>query len=266
MLPEKDVVETPDVEDVHADDDTSEAGHDEPNPDEDVGGEGDGDEGGRAEDDGQDDDAGADEGQEGRASEIAARRGNPEFGRLRRERREAQERADRAERELQALRGSQPRRSPQEIEAERRAKLELMGPDEKAEFLANEVRAEYRTELQQLRFEQADSRDAARFDALCARNPVFADLADEVERELTNLRRNGGNSSREVVAKYILGDRAVKRASQGGKKKQAEEGRRRIQRQTAKPGQGGSDRAGGDERRGGDERAKRAKRLDGLNI
>lgn len=248
--------------------DQGEAGHEESGADEDLDLDGERDAGGDADDDLEDDADGADAGSADGSDQVAARKGNPEYGRLRKERRELREENERLRREADAARQNINRPDPAVAAAERRARLELMTSEERAEFLVNEARQETRNEIAQMRFEQADGRDQTRFDGLCARNPAMAAVADKVEEELAKMRRGGGNAPRETVATYLIGKAALERAAKGGKARQQRQGQERVQRQQAKPGNGGrSDVAKSSDRQGGgNERQQRAKRLDGLNI
>lgn len=264
MLPE-DEIDGPDpIEVEDGANDQGQTGYDEPPVDEIDDHEGQAGEDDQGDDGSSNDDAGNVRAQES-ASQVGQKR-ESDYARLRRLRREADERAERAEREIRELRQQsqqQPRRSQQEIAAERQARLDLMSPEEQTRFLVDEARNEARNEIQQIRFEQADSRDASRYDSLCARDPVAAKYADEVERELINLRRNGGNSTRETILNYLVGKYARDRAGTA-KKEQGDRGKSNLKRQQARPGNSGSTVVGQGERRATNERAARAKRLDGI--
>lgn len=175
----------------------------------------------------------------------------------------AREEAESTRRELAELRAAQQGRQTaeqQRLEAER---ISLMPPEEKYEYLLKAQETRFEARFGALQFQQGDSGDRVAFQSLCARNSdqgkALSSVSDEVERRLTELRRNGGNTSREVLAKYILGERAYERAGRV-KAKQEKKGAANIQRQQGKPSGGRSDVQGG-QRKGGDDRAARAARL-----
>ena len=258
-----------DIEDVsHEEGADQDDGRDGAGSDEDGADEGDGDESGGADDDLADDDAGADEGQAGKPAEVAKGPGRRERAVIEAKRiaREAKADADATRAELQRLQQERQGRSQQEQQAERAARLELMGPDEKTNFLLNEQEQRFSGALNQLRFETADTKDQTRFEAVCARKPHFAAIADEVEAELQRMRRGGATAPRETIALYLIGKKADERASKGGKAKQAAKGAGRVQSQRVAAPSGRSDAKGGSDRRGGDTAAARKQRLEDQQI
>ncbi len=179
---------------------------------------------------------------------------------------EAKAEAEATKAELTRLQQERQGRSTAEQQAERQARLELMSPDEKTNFLLNEQEQRFSGAFNQLRFEQADTRDQTRFENVCARKPHMAAIADEVEAELTKMRRNGATAPRETIALYLIGKKADERASKGGKAKQAAKGASRVQSQRVAAPSGRSDVRGGDQRRSGGEAAARKARLENQNI
>ncbi len=179
---------------------------------------------------------------------------------------EAKAEADATRAELTRLQQERQGRTTAEQQAERAARLELMSPDEKTNFLLNEQEQRFSGAFNQLRFEQADTRDQTRFEAVCARKPHFAAIADEVEAELAKMRRNGATAPRETIALYLIGKKADERASKGGKAKQAAKGAGRVQSQRVAASSGRSDVQSGNQRRGGGEAAARRARLENQQI
>lgn len=178
---------------------------------------------------------------------------------------EAKAEAEATRRELNELRQAAQGRQTEEqrrVEAER---LSLMPPEEKFEYLLNKQKQDFEARLGQVQFQTNDSADRTAFESLCARNPAFAAVRDDVESKIPELRRNGGNTTREVMATYLIGQRALERAAKGGKSKQAAKGAAKVASAAARPVGGRSDIRGG-ERRETDDRAARAKRLDGMEI
>lgn len=168
-----------------------------------------------------------------------------------------------AERDAE-LRERQGRQTAQDQEAERQ-RLLLMAPEEKFEYLLNKQAEQTRTQVGALQFQMQDASDRSGFEGMCARNPAFDAVRDEVERTLTDMRRNGGNSTRETVATYLIGKRAIERASKGGKVRQSSAGQKRVQSERVAAPAGRSDIQGGQRRTGGEVEGRR-KRLENMDI
>lgn len=256
----------PEFEEI-VDDQVEDQGADEPGSDEladdDLGEESD-----EGDDDhGESDDAGEDEGQAGQPDQVAAapaKKGNPEYGRLRQRAREAEERAAQKERELNELRmAAQGRQTEQEKQLEQE-RLRLMAPEEKTEYLLDKQKREFDGRFGQLQFQMADTADQSAFAALCASKPAFQSVRGDVEEQLLALRRNGANTTRENLATYLIGKRALEQSekSRPAQKKRAAVNR---ERQQAKPAGGRSD-VGRSDQRGGGEVEQRRKRLENQQI
>lgn len=217
-------------------------------------------------DQGQDDDDGADEGQEpqGRQAQVGKTRGANRVAEATRIAAEAKREAAESKRELEQFRREQSQRQNQESQAQRQERLSLMDPEQRTEYLLNEQAQNFQGQLNAIRFEAQNSADRTAFEGLCARSPVAAKHAAEVETELTRLRSTGNNYAREVVLKYLIGEKALA-AQPRAKGKQEREAAANRQRQSARPGRSGSDVAS-DSGRGGSEAQRRAKRLDGMQI
>lgn len=173
------------------------------------------------------------------------------------------ERGDRLERELQQARQG-PTETPQQLQARRDAHVATLTGDAKVEFLLNEQRQQNDYRFNQLAFSTADTNDKSAFQGMCARSPAIAALEKEVEERLTELRGTGGNATREAVAKFLLGEKAmakVTRAKTAGRKRE-QEGR---DRQVTRPANGRGDVAPNANRRTSDREARR-KRLEGMSI
>lgn len=182
---------------------------------------------------------------------------------------EATARAEAAERRIaDADRERQGRQTERDqlLEAER---LALMPPEEKFQYLLTKQADDTRRQVGALQFQMQDGGDRIAFQSLAARpdavGKAYASISDEVEQRLTDIRRGGGNASRETVAKYILGERAVASLSKT-KPKQVARGQENIQRQQARPAGGRGDVPAGQQRRGGDERTARKARLENADI
>ena len=178
----------------------------------------------------------------------------------------AKEEAEATRRELNELRQAAQGRQTAEQARLEQERIALMAPEEKFEYLLNRQAEQTRTQVGALQFQMQDATDRSGFESLCARNPAFDAVRDDVERELTNMRRNGGNSTRETVATYLIGKRAIEAATKGGKTKQAKRGAERVGAAKVAAPTGRSDTRVGSQKTGGDSAAARAKRLDGQFI
>ena len=177
----------------------------------------------------------------------------------------AEDRAADVERQMNELKAAQQGRQTEEAARAEQARLELMSPDEKYDFLLRKQSADFDRKIGMLAFQQQDNADKVAFDSRCARAPYLADVAEDVERELANMRRQTGTTApRETIAYYLLGKRAADRAA-GAKTRQKKKGDANIARQTAKPGNARSDTGAGGGRRVSDQ-AARTKRLQDIQL
>jgi hypothetical protein len=176
-----------------------------------------------------------------------------------REAREATSKAAALEEQIRQLTQNQSRSSAERDEAEQLARLD---PYERAEFLAARAERNTGNAIQQLRQEMADNTDKATFAASCAANPTLARVKDEVESTLSEARRNGITLQREALAAYLIGQKILAKAPAARARagKQAVE---RVNRERARPANGGSDSTGGRNR---DANSARRERLENASI
>ncbi len=219
----------------------------------------------------QDDDAGEDEGQAGKPDEVAAKPRSAAtiaVQEAKRAAKEAKAEAEATRRELAELRQAAQGRQSAEDKRLEQERFALMAPEEQTTYLLKKQEQEFNGRFAQLEYRQWDSADRTAFEGLCSRNAAFDAVRDDVERQAEQMRRAGQQvPERKVLATYFIGQRAIERATKGGKTKQANKGRENVQRQQARPVGGRSDVAGGRERSGGgDEKSSRAKRLSDLQI
>lgn len=178
--------------------------------------------------------------------------------------REARERAEARLAEIERAAQGRQTEAEQRLEAERVA---LMAPEERTAYEVGKVRQETQRELGAIKYQMWDSADRTSFDGLCARNPAFESVREDVERQAEQMRRAGqAVPERKVLATYFIGQRAIERAQKGGKTRQAAKGRENVQRQTGKPTGGRSDVAPARERSGGNDAKARAERLSNMEI
>lgn len=192
--------------------------------------------------------------------------GSEEIKRLRRRAQQAERERDEARRSGQQT--QQPQKSQAQIAEEERAERErvsLLPPEEQITYWRTKDRQEFGNALRGLASQQADERDASKFDRLCAREPGLAAIQDDVEDEIKKARANGNFAvTREDVANWFLGKRARERAgrARGNQTRRAAAGR---ERETARPGTTRSDVAA-TRRPRADSTAARDKRVEGYEI
>lgn len=164
-------------------------------------------------------------------------RGKTRFQKLSQTARESTERAAAAERRAQELEAQLARfKQPDVQEKEPSAdEMALWSTDQIVDYKLGKATGKFEQTIAQMQFRAAESSDKAGFQALCARDPVAAKYADEVETRLADLRSKGQNVDRERLLTYLVGEK-VRQGSQGARKKAAAEGQRRIKRETVVPG------------------------------
>lgn len=190
-------------------------------------------------------------------SESRYQKAEREAAEARQEAKAARERVEALEREMRAP------REPQETATQRQARLDLMMPDERSEYLRQEDRRHSDQQLNALRFEMSDRADKSEFVALCGSNPAFAAVKDEVESTLREMHARGMTAPRETLATHAIGKRVLDRAKGAAPKlkKKAAENR---QRNAGRPGGARSDTSGREGRLS--EAQARRKRLEGMEI
>lgn len=226
-----------------------------------------GDEAGDGDDAGSEDASGNHEGQARQSNEVKPRSAATiAVQEAKRAAKAAEARAAELERRLNEQERQRQGQLTAQQQAEERARLELMPPEEKTEYLLNKQRQEFDGRFGQLQFQMQDNADRIAFENLCARDPSLAGLRDQTEQKLAEMRRNGATAPRETIATFLLGQRARERAAKGGKAKQAAKGAVRVQSQRVAAPSGRSDVKGGDGRRGGDGKAALRARLEDQQI
>lgn len=162
---------------------------------------------------------------------------------------EANRRVEAMERELATERANRGQQSDTERQRQRNEHLATLTGDQRTEFLLREQHQSTERQLQQIRFESYDASDRAAFESLAAQKPAIRAIATKVEEELGRIRAGGGNVSREVVAKYVLGDMAMAKATRANNAgaKRAQAGR---ERQAVRPSNGRGDVAADRSRKG----------------
>jgi hypothetical protein len=181
---------------------------------------------------------------EGEEGQLAKSRGSKQFGELRAQARESQARADRLEREIASLRTEREAdraRVVTETPEQENARLALMTPEERIDYKLDKAARNNQQQMQQIHFQTADQTDRLAYQTKAATDTRYAKYADEVEAKLAEARRTGGNPQREVVLKFILGEKLLaNQAKSDSQKKAAAE---TIKRQKTSPMNGKGDQA-----------------------
>jgi len=177
---------------------------------------------------------------------------------------EALRRAEAAERRAEEAERRANERRQTESAAEEAARVELMSDSERSAYYRQKDKEEFQRELGTLKFQSWDAGDSAKFERLCDRHQVFDKVRDKVEERYAELARQGKATSREVIAKFLLGEMMVANAGRARTKqvKRADEG---IRRETTKPTRTRSTAAPDRQRRGQEDTpAARRARLEGV--
>lgn len=226
-----------DEEGLESDDDASEQEGD------DVGGE-------------EEDDEGTDDGEEGGKGQVEqpAKRGraNDTIRSLRRENQDYRRRLEDLERQSR----QQPQRQQQidPVEQARREEAErqrvaLMTPEERFEYRMDQMQRQNQQFLQGVQMNLAEQTDKANFEAKSSVDPLYKKYAPLVEQRLSELRAQGQNVPREVLMKFMIGERALQKAdgarSRQTKRAQSEARQQRGRATNPRGRQGSEGRSGG---------------------
>lgn len=140
-------------------------------------------------------------------------------------------RAIEAETQLKQVNQTEYQRN-QQIEQQR---LNEMSAEDRLNYNMNKL-AEKQDRFQaQMLFKQGDMDDRSLFLSSISKNPKLSKYAEEVEKELTTMRKNGQNAPREAILDYVIGRAARKSLTGGSGKKQKEIGQKNLQGARNKP-------------------------------
>ena len=181
--------------------------------------------------------------------------------------REASDKAAALEREIAALRAErqQQQQAPQETPEQEAARLALMTAEERIDYRLNKAEQRHTQEMRLMAFRTSDATDKASYEAKAAYDSRYKKYQKEVEEVLAQERARGSNPPREVVLKYVLGDKLMAANSQ--REKAAQAGKERIRQQQSRADSGRSDRPTQRTRAGqGNTLSELEKRLDGVYI
>lgn len=166
-------------------------------------------------------------------------RGQNRFQTLSNENKQLKERLDRQERERQEERRQQWQQNQARTEAEERERLALMTPDERADYRISQMERRTNETLRQSQLQTNIHLDRNAYEAKAAVNPVYARYRDEVEAKFQEHLARGAPVEREVILKYLLGEKALNGA--GKSRDAARRGRARVERERVPPAGGKGD-------------------------
>ena len=152
------------------------------------------------------------------------------------ERKAANERAEKAEREMAALRAQmeEVQRSIHSGSAAKDAQAEAellaqMDPIQRVQYEADKKINAIQVELRRVQLSNIDSADRASFLAKATNDLVRQKLADQVEKNLADMRAKGINAPRDDIYYYLLGKQlAEQKAKSGGKGPVRKEAQSRV--------------------------------------
>jgi DNA polymerase III gamma/tau subunit len=160
---------------------------------------------------------------------------------------------------------SAPSQQHQETDAERAARYDGMSQGDAIAQALRESEQRFAARMNQSAFQTADISDKTAFETKAATSRLRAHWKDKVEEKLVEMRRQGINTTREILYKFMVGEQAVERYENGGGRRQATEAGRRVQQRQARVGDSGSDISPPREPRrgsgGGNDAAARERRL-----
>lgn len=148
----------------------------------------------------------------------------------------AEEAAFRSAGAVEALSRSRPQGPTPEEQRAEQERLDSMSPREQVDFLLGREKQHIQAAFQQRDFQTADMVDSLKFERLCEKNKAYDGVAEEVERRLSDLRKNGHSVERKILANNILGERIAAKAGRGERSREEP-----VRRQAARPSRGGSD-------------------------
>ena len=181
---------------------------------------------------------------DGESEDVAPRRSRAEtrFQKLANEAKEAKTKAEAAEAEVRAMRVAQAQQNQHLTQQQEAERLALMTPEERADYKISrfERDAHIRAQNQELRTQALV--DKASYDAKATINPVYAKYKDEVDAQFEERMKAGRPVEREVILKFMLGERALNGALSSTRKAKAQ-GQRRIDAQRTSSGNSKGDRS-----------------------
>jgi hypothetical protein len=135
---------------------------------------------------------------------------------------------------------AQQRQPVQETPEARAQRHALMTPEERMREDLQNASVTHQTEMRLLRFQMQDNSDKTAFEAKAAVDPLYSKWKPEVERELLALRQQGQNVDREKLMDYLIG-KSIREGRKVEVAAQRRAAQQRVQRQSVRPTNSGSD-------------------------
>lgn len=193
-------------------------------------------------------------------------RGKNQFAQLRERAQRAEQDRLELQRQLDQARAGQTRQQQEQKQREYDSWVATLTPEERAEERGRQIEQRTNQRLNQMGFVMADNADKQGYQTLARNMPIYAKYAERVEQFLAGERRQGRDLKREVIAQFLIGQDAVKKAQNTGTRR-ANKAAANVARETVRPSAGRSEGVGrGGKTGSGDNRAARAKRLDGVQL
>jgi hypothetical protein len=195
------------------------------------------------------DEGSEDDGDDGEP-EVAAKPARKEgrLATLARRAKAAEEAATKAEAALAAVQRTQhevqQREAQQRNEAQERAHLETLLPEEREIYGLKKELHQVQRNMQMLAFQATEASEKATFQAKAATVPLVGRYADRVEQRKQQLLQQGVNVPRELILQTMIGEDALKKAPAAGAKQRAAGAAKKTSAQARQAG-GRSDTAGG---------------------
>lgn len=148
--------------------------------------------------------------------------------------RRAEDATRRAEDAERRLRDSETRENQRLSQKDLEEKLARMTPEERLDYKANQAMARVDHAQKIAEFKNQDIADRSEFLSKISNNPSLLAMKEEVENRLADLRKQGQNVSREVMLKFIIGEKGLNAALKGSGRKQRNAAQENVRRATTK--------------------------------
>ena len=122
-----------------------------------------------------------------------------------------------------------------ELRRQEQERIQLMPPDQMAQYFANQAEQRVRQQMQQEAFNTRDMIDRQNFENRKISDPAARRLASQVENYLGAARAQGMNPTRMAVYQLLIGQEYLERAD-AARTRDRRNGQRAIARQTTQPG------------------------------
>lgn len=196
--------------------------------------------------------------------EEPASRGQNRFQRLSNENSELRRRLSDLERRPASQ--VQPQGPREESDAEFTARIQLLPSEERMEARMDRSARRNEQLIRQTQYQTQDMADKAAYDAKAATDQRYSRYASAVETKRNELLQQGQLVARDVLLKYLIGERVLGNVGQKEIKKQRAAGQDRIERQRTRPTGSGRSDVQTTQRRGGSEAEQRRRRLENMEI